>query len=368
LLGSDHYKLSSSFPGLSLVALCSIDMAQRYRFPLPAETFTFCHADGLAQIMRIPALLYVLSVMMTSICTELWHFILAQGVLGGLGLGMTMAPAMAAVGQYFHKKRGAAMGLGVAGSSLGGVILPIALDKLLHQPGLSFGWSVRIMGFIILALLAPSCLFIKARLPPRRTSFFLPRAFKEPAYSTLVACCFFLMMGLFPPMFFLPSYAIDQGMGSDLAFYLVAILNSASFPGRIIPGLLADRFGRLNMLFFAGLSTGILSLCWQACHSNAAILVYTALFGFCSGAIISGQVVALTIVPQDPRNIGTYLGMGMGVAAFATLVGPPASGAMVSHYHSYTAVSTFSGVVSLVGAILVIPAKLTAGHALLSKN
>jgi hypothetical protein len=35
---------------------------------------------------------------------------LAQGILGGLGMGMTMAPGMAATGQYFNKKRGAAMG------------------------------------------------------------------------------------------------------------------------------------------------------------------------------------------------------------------------------------------------------------------
>lgn len=260
------------------------------------------------------------------------------------------------------------MGIGIAGSSLGGVIFPIALSQFLRKPNLGFGWSVRITGFMVLALLAPSCLFIKARLPPRKTSFFLPRAFKELPYVTLVASSFFLMMGMFPPMFFLPSYAIAHGMSSELAFYLIALLNSASLPGRVIPGLLADRFGRLNMLFFAGLSTGILSLCWQACRSNAAILVYTALFGFCSGAIISGQVVSLATVPKDPRNIGTYMGMGLGVAAFATLIGPPASGAIVDQYHTYTRVSIFSGVTCLVGAILVIPAKLTAGHGLLSKN
>ncbi|EXJ84172.1 hypothetical protein A1O3_04839 [Capronia epimyces CBS 606.96] len=321
-----------------------------------------------ATVMRIPALLYVFSIMMTSICTKYWHFLLAQGIFGGISLGMTFAPAAAAVGQYFHKHRGVAMGIGIAGSSLGGVVFPIALNQLLRKPNLGFGWSVRIVGFIVLALLAPSCLFIKARLPPRNTSFFLPRAFKELRYTSLVGSSFFLIMGLFPPMFFLPSYAIAHGMSSELAFYLVAILNSASLPGRVIPGFLADRFGRLNMLFLAGLSTGILSLCWQACHTNAAILLYTVLFGFCSGAIISGQVVALATVPKDPRNIGTYLGMGLGAAALATLVGPPAGGAMVKNYHAYTQVSIFSGVVCLVGAALVIPAKLTAGHDLLSRN
>jgi MFS family permease len=67
-------------------------------------------------------------------------------------MGMIMSPAMAATGQYFNKNRGAAMGLAVAGSSLGGVVWPIALGKMLYNPHMSFGWTVRITGFVMLAL------------------------------------------------------------------------------------------------------------------------------------------------------------------------------------------------------------------------
>ena len=111
---------------------------------------------------------------------------------------------MAAVGQYFHKKRGAAMGIGIAGSSLGGVIFPIALNQMLRNPSLGFGWSVRILGFIILVLLTAACLAIEARLPSRKSSFLIPSAFKEPPFVTLVLACFFLVMGMFPPMIFPP--------------------------------------------------------------------------------------------------------------------------------------------------------------------
>jgi MFS family permease len=318
--------------------------------------------------MRIPALLYVVSIMLTSICKEFWQFLLAQGMLGGMAAGMTFAPSVAAVGQYFNKNRGAAMGLCVAGSSLGGVVLPIALGKMLENPNLDFGWSVRIIGFLILVCLAPCCVLIKARLPSRKSSFFILSALKEPTFLTLVAAFFFLFMGMYPPIFFLPSYALTQGMSAGLAFYLVAILNAASLPGRILPGIISDRLGRMNMSFFAGISTGILSLCMQACHNNAAIIVFAAIFGFCSGAIISGMSVSLMSVPKDPRNIGTYMGMGMAFAALATLVGPPASGAMVNHYHGFKEMSIFSGVSCLVGALLILPAKLLSGHALLSKN
>src|SRR4051794_30041645 len=114
--------------------------------------------------------------MMTSICKTFWQFLLAQGIMGGMSMGICMGPAMAATGQYFQKKRGAAMGLAISGSSLGGIIFPIALSKMLYNPSLGFGWAVRILGFIMFALLLPACLLIRARLPPRTGRFFLPGA------------------------------------------------------------------------------------------------------------------------------------------------------------------------------------------------
>jgi hypothetical protein len=87
-----------------------------------------------------------------------------------------------------------------------------------------------------------------------------------------------------------------------------------------------------------------------------------------TGAIVSGVSVSVVSVPKDPRNIGTYMGMGMAMASVAALIGPPINGALVNHYHGIKQVSTFSGVMCLFGAALVIPAKVLAGHSILSKN
>ncbi|TGJ81027.1 hypothetical protein E0Z10_g7741 [Xylaria hypoxylon] len=138
-----------------------------------------------AKILLPSAIIYVASVMLTSIASEYWHFILAQGVLGGFSSGMVLNPAFAATPQYFFKNRGAAMGLSIAGSSIGGVIFPLALPRLFDKVG--FGWAVRTIGFIILALLAISCTIIKERLPPRKNKFFLPRAFTEITYVLIIA-------------------------------------------------------------------------------------------------------------------------------------------------------------------------------------
>lgn len=173
---------------------------------------------------------------------------------------------------------------------------------------------------------------------------------------------------MFTPFFYLPTYAVQRGMSPQLASYLVAILNGASFFGRVVPGILADKIGALNMLFAAGLSTGILIFAWQATHSNAGIIVFSAFYGFCSGAIVSLQSFALASVPKNPRDIGTYLGMGMSIMALAALAGPPSNGALVTKYHGFKQSMDMSGTFVVVGAFGVLIAKHFHPKGLFSKN
>jgi MFS family permease len=313
------------------------------------------------------AITYVFATMMTSLCETYWQFMLAQGLLGGIALGMTLSPANASTPQYFLKKRGTAMGCAIAGSSIGGVVFPIALNRMLENTNLGFGWSVRVCGFILLAVLIPSCMAIKPRLPPRQSKFFLPSAFKEVPYVVLTLALSCVFLGIFPPIFLIPDFAITQGMSNTLSFYLLAILNAASFPGRILPGILSDKIGKLNMLVLAALSTGIVLLCWPAVSGNAGIFVFTAIFGFTSGAIFSAGTVAFASVPKDPRNIGTYIGMGMGCVSIAALIGPPANGALVARYGGFVQVAIMSGIFCLAGGLLVLVAKQTSGKGLLAK-
>jgi MFS family permease len=310
---------------------------------------------------------YILSVMMTSISKKLWHFILAQGILGGVSMGMILGPVMAASGQYFQKKRAAALGLAVAGSSIGGVVFPIALSKMLANPNLTFGWTVRILGFIMVACLAVTCLTVKARLPPRKGKFLLPAAFKELPYITLIAAMFFAILGVFTPFFYLPSYAVQHGMGLQLSAYLAAILNGASFFGRAAGGLLADRLGRFNMLFVATTVTGILMFCWPSAQTNAPIIAFSALYGFFSGAIISLMSVCFMSAAKDAANNGTYYGMGMAIDSIAALIGPPITGALVSKYGGFSEAAYFSGAAVLVGALGALLAKYVSGKGFFSR-
>lgn len=275
----------------------------------------------------------------------------------GSAMGLIQFPAMAAVTQYFDKKRAAALGAVVAGSSIGGVVMPIALSKMLNSTTLGFGWSVRIIGFMLIPMLTFSCVTVTARLPPRKSAFFMAAPFKNFKYCLITAAMFFMFIGMFAPLFYLPTYAVSRGIDATLASYLLAILNAASTFGRIIPGILADKFGRLNVFIIGGFTTGIVIFCFDQAKSTAALVVYSIAVGFTTGTIISGGSAALTICIENPQEIGTYIGMSMGFASFAALIGPPVNGAMINHYHGFAQMSYFSGSMAIVGGFIALAAK-----------
>ncbi|KAJ9149104.1 MFS general substrate transporter [Pleurostoma richardsiae] len=321
-----------------------------------------------AWLIRPATILCVFATMMVSLCDEYWQFILAQGLLLGLTMGFMQFPAFAAVAQFFDKKRAAALGLAVAGSSVGGVVFPIALSKMLNSSSLGFGWSVRIIAFVMLPTLGFSCFTVRARLPPRPTNFFIATAFKQVDFILLVAALLFMFLGMMTPLFFIPTYAVTKGMDATLASYLLAILNAASTFGRIIPGIMADKFGRTNILALGGISTGVVILCLTKAESTAALVVYSVFFGFVSGTIISGGSAALTGCVKDPRDIGTYMGTGLSISSIAVLIGPPINGRLEHVYGGFFEVSIFSGVMCLVGGLIAFVSKVGTSHGILGRT
>jgi predicted MFS family arabinose efflux permease len=287
--------------------------------------------------------------MMLSLCTKYFHFILVQGLVIGISTSMIQLPAFAATSQFFDKKRGAALGIVVSGSSIGGVIFPIAFSKMLNDSTLGFGWSVRVMGFAVIPLVVFASLTMRARLPPRKTNFLLPSAFRDRKYVCLVVALALMFLGMNTPIYFIPTYAVSKGVDPVLASYLIAIINGSSTFGRIIPGFLADKLGRFNVFAFGGVATGVCILCLNHIEGTPGLVAYCVFFGFSSGMIISGGSTALTVCAKNPQDFGTYMGMGMAAASVSVLIGPPINGALIDRYNGYNELAIFSGVVCLVG-------------------
>jgi Major Facilitator Superfamily len=170
---------------------------------------------------------HVFGLMMTSVSTQYYQFVLAQGIVSALGASAIFYSAMSSVGTWFFKNRAAAFGIMTSGSSLGGVLLPIMVTKLVPQIG--FGWTMRAASFLFLAMLVLANLTVKSRLTPKPKPLKLKEfvtPLKEPPFALLTVGSFMFFFGLFLPFNFIILQAEMSGMSKDLSGYLVSILNA----------------------------------------------------------------------------------------------------------------------------------------------
>lgn len=196
-------------------------------FPGPVVGWVFDNY-GPRYLVIFGTFFHVFGLMMTSLCTEYWQFILAQGICSPLGLNCIFQAGTSTIPTWFFKKRGLAFGVMAAGSGLGGVIFPIMASHLI--PTIGFGWTMRVFGFMILGLMSIAAVTVKSRLPRKPRAFQLKvflEPFKDVNFLLVTGSSFFFFLGLFIPFNFIEVEAISNGMSQRLAGYLLAVLNAA---------------------------------------------------------------------------------------------------------------------------------------------
>ncbi|KAJ2919884.1 hypothetical protein MD484_g581, partial [Candolleomyces efflorescens] len=213
-------------------------------------------------------------------CTQYWHFLLCQGFGVGLPCGCIFGPTAAATAHWFKKKRGLAMGCLAVGSSLGGTILPIATKNLLPKVG--FKWTMRILGFILLAVLCAANILMKRRLAPRKApgGMFNWKAFKYAPYTLYCLSAFVTFQGVYSFLTYVAVSASEIGIPEDFAFYFVAFVNASSLFGRYCAGSIADRFGPMNVMIPFTSAAGILTYAWPFAQSKGSLIAVTLLYGY----------------------------------------------------------------------------------------
>ena len=233
--------------------------------------------------MLAGSIITLLGLFLISLCKEYYQFFLAQGLLLSIGLALLLLPPMVTVPRYFVRGRGLALGIIIGGSSFGGIIWPIALRNLFVQIG--FGWGVRITAFIMLPLLGLACLTV--RLPPTIYTIATPKpnfkAIINPVLILLAIGIFFVYVGLFCPFFYITSWSRVQGLDANISFYMISIINASSLFSRIIPGILADRYGPYNVMIVAAFTSGLVCCCWVKTTALTGVVLFSLAYGFCSG-------------------------------------------------------------------------------------
>lgn len=179
------------------------------------------------------------------------------------------------------------------------------------------------------------------------------RALKDTNYAVTTIAVFLVEFAVFIPITYISSYAIHVGVGDKISYLLIAFLNLGAIPGRFLPGLIADRLGRFNVMTLTSFACAILTLAlWLRSGDNlAAIVCYAVLFGFWSGAAISLTPVCISQV-CDTQDYGKRNGTTFTIVSIGTLTGIPIAGAIQQRDGGeYEGLIIFGGVLYLAAAV-----------------
>lgn len=329
--------------------------------------------------------------LLLEVCTDYWHFMLCFGLLGGVSLSLAFSPSISIVAHYFHRRRGFAVGIASSGASIGGVVFPLLFQHF--SSNLGFAWATRIIALVDLVTFGFAFLLIRRRFPAKSATFerLVPdlSIFRQKDLMLATMGIFFMEWGLFIPLTYLTSFALDINMSSESSYLLLSLVNAAAVFGRWIPGWCADRLGRFNTL----ITTIAMCLLFIAClwmpaqseqvissgSASALTIAFAVLFGFVSGSNVSLAPVCIGQLCRIEKFGRTYATayvivsiryvffIRISIIAFltnanicSTLTGIPICGAILQHCNGeYWGLITFAIVSYAASLVCLIAAKMS---------
>ncbi|KAF9049447.1 major facilitator superfamily domain-containing protein [Rhodocollybia butyracea] len=321
-------------------------------------------AIGPRYLIPFSGVVVVVSLFLLSVTQpqQIYQQFLCQSVLFSIGAAFGFFPALALMSHWFKFKMRYAVGCIISGSSIGGIIYPIMLTRLV--PRIGFGWTMRVIAFMSLFCYAVGTLTIYPRRPtkplPRFTKLLDFNGFKDPCYLFLALGCWFGVFSIWNPFFYVGLSAELANPGSPLNQYYLSILCASSVVGRVSPGLLASRVGRFNLLWMSTfLSAVLIFALWYTSFSEASLVTFVVLYGIVAGpffTLIPPCVASLS--PID--RVGARLGSLYAFMATACLAGTPVGGVFIttSTVTNYKHLILFSGLMAFVGAAFLFAARM----------
>ncbi|KAH6722098.1 major facilitator superfamily domain-containing protein [Leptodontidium sp. MPI-SDFR-AT-0119] len=279
-------------------------------------------------------------------CHWFWHFIFVFSVLGGVGSALVFSPSITVIGHYFSRRRGIATGIATIGGAVGGIIFPLILQLLI--PRIGFVWATKIITLISMVLCAFSNIFIKGRITLGRTSSARRdlRILAHPTFALTVLGVFLLEFALFVPLTYINPYCISKGFAPSFYSLVLPVLNVGSLFGRLLPGYLADKYGRFNAAIVAIILTviSVLGVWLPFGETKAGIVIFALMFGLGSGSKISLTPVCIGQL-CNVENYGRCYSTCFSIVSLGCLSGVPIAGKILD----VSGGGNFNGLVIFVG-------------------
>ena len=184
-------------------------------------------------------------------------------------------------------------------------------------------------------------------------------AFRDTPYLLFSLGLVFGFMAIYVVFFYVQLYAIQVcGTNTNLAFYMLAIINAGSTFGRLIPNFYADKTGPLNMQIVFAFVASLLTLCLIGIRNTSGLIVFCALYGFFTGTFVSLPGPTTASLSSDLSTLGTRMGMALSSAGFGLLIGSPIAGVILLDARSWVGLQLWSGALLAISGSCMLAARI----------
>lgn len=98
------------------------------------------------------------------------------------------------------------------------------------------------------------------------------------------------------------------GLSYASASVLIIILNGVAMPFRVIPALIADRIGVMNVIMVVMWMWCVVAFCWLGVSQITGYYVFTCFYGICSGSFQCLIATAIASITKRLDMVGTRMG------------------------------------------------------------
>jgi MFS family permease len=290
------------------------------------------------------AVLLGLAMVLASRSTSLLQFQLTYGLMVGLAAGAFFAPMIAAATAWFTANRSLAVSLVSAGMG----VAPMTISPFARWLVSAYDWRTAMMtiGVVAWALLIPAALLVKrpavaaaagpvaGPAPGNEPSMTAAEAFRSPQFIVL-ALTFFLCCGAHSgPIFHMVSYAIGCGIAPMAAVSIYSVEGLSGLGGRLLLGLLADRYGAKPVLIAGLLVQAFAIATYLTVDRLGEFYALALVFGTAYGGVMPLYAV-LARESFGQRVMGTLFGAMTMASSIGMAFGPWAGGRIFDAFNSY---------------------------------
>ncbi len=317
------------------------------------------------------ALLLGLGLALASRATSLLEFQLIYGVVVGIAAGAVFAPMIATVTGWFDRHRSLAVSLVSAGMG----VAPMTISPFAQWLVSAYDWRTAQMTIAIAAwvLLVPAALLV--RRPPEVTAaspgmpaeggegMTVGYALRSPQFIVLSLTFFCCCAAHSGPIFHTVSYALACGLPAMTAVTIYSVEGLAGLGGRILFGLLGDRYGARRIVVLGLMVQAVGAGSYYFTRDAGEFYAVAILFGMAYGGVMPlYAVIAREYFPM--RIMGTVFGAAAMISSLGMALGPAAGGWIFDTFqgYGYLYIASFGIGLAAVAIALAFPPVPAEGH------